>query len=85
MENLPKAFSNVSRVKIISCLAEGCKNVSCLVKTCGLSQSAVSQHLKKLRDLGIVRSEATGRDRLYRLTSKKAGEISAEILKLIKK
>lgn len=83
MKNLPKAFSNINRVKILSCLSDQDKNVTDMITKCGLSQSAVSQHLKKLKDLGVIDCESDGRDRIYHLKYKEAGIISRKILKLI--
>jgi DNA-binding transcriptional ArsR family regulator len=74
-------FSNLTRVKIIACLSEEDKNVSELIKTCKLSQSAVSQHLKKLKEAGIVFCHAKGKEKIYSLNSKEAGNISRKIIK----
>jgi len=60
------------------------RNVNGLVKNCDLSQSAVSQHLKKLKDLGVVKCKTKGRDRYYELKYDKAGDISKMILELMK-
>jgi len=83
MKNALKAFSNITRVKILSCLSEKDRNVTDLIKNCGLSQSAVSQHLKKLKDLGIIDCKDCGREKLYRIKKKIAGEISKNIFKFI--
>jgi DNA-binding transcriptional ArsR family regulator len=84
MNDFSGIFSNITRVKILSCLAEKNKNVTDLIRNCGLSQSAVSQHLKKLKNMGMVDYEIKGRERLYRLKHFEAGDISNRILKLIK-
>lgn len=83
MKNIISVFSNYTRIKIISCLLEKDRNVSDLIRKCGLSQSAVSQHLKKLRDLGVVACQADGRDKIYQLKNREIGDISQKILKLI--
>ncbi|MCL5017352.1 MAG: metalloregulator ArsR/SmtB family transcription factor [Patescibacteria group bacterium] len=85
MNELPKAFSNITRIKILSCLNGKTENVMDLVKKCGISQSAVSQHLKKLKDLGVVDCSVSGKERLYRLKYREAGDIAKRIIKLIKK
>jgi DNA-binding transcriptional ArsR family regulator len=41
--------------------------VSEIAKRVGLSQPAASQHLKVLRDAGLVRGRVDGRRRLYRV------------------
>ena len=83
MKNITTAFSNLSRVKLLACLSEGPKNVTELIGNCGLSQSAVSQHLAKLRDQGIVKTTREGREIIYKLKIKKAGKISKEIVILV--
>jgi len=85
MEQLLKAFSNITRVKILTCLSREDKNVSDLIKNCGLSQSAVSQHLKILKDSGLVECLSLGREKLYRVKYNQAGDIAQAILKLINK
>lgn len=76
------AFGNSVRVKLILCLSRGHKNVTELISTCGLSQSAVSQHLTKLREAGIVDAKKEGKEVWYSLTYKKAAEISRLLLSL---
>jgi DNA-binding transcriptional ArsR family regulator len=41
--------------------------VSAIAERVGLSQPAASQHLKVLRDAGLVRGRVDGRRRLYRV------------------
>jgi DNA-binding transcriptional ArsR family regulator len=83
MNELPKIFSNITRIKILSCLAKESRNVTDLIKNCGLSQSAVSQHLKKLKDEGVVDFQIDGKERLYKLKYREVGSISKRILSLI--
>jgi DNA-binding transcriptional ArsR family regulator len=78
------AFGNSIRVKLIQCLADKPKNVTELISTCGLSQSAVSQHLQKLREAGLVNVKQSGREVWYSLRSKKTAEISKLIVSLEK-
>jgi len=84
MDNLERAFSNLTRVKILACLSGNSKNVTGLINNCDISQSAVSQHLKKLKDMGLLECETIGRERVYSLRHEEAGEISRKILNLIK-
>jgi DNA-binding transcriptional ArsR family regulator len=84
MNELPKAFSNIARIKILSCLSGKKKNVTDLINNCGLSQSAVSQHLKKLKDLGMIDCSVNGKERVYRLKNGEAGNIAKKIINLIK-
>ncbi len=54
LSNLMKALANDKRLMIVSILAGGEKNVGDLETYVGLSQSALSQHLARLRRDGIV-------------------------------
>lgn len=51
-------------------------NVGDLIKNCGLSQSAVSQHLAKLKKARLVGSQKKGRAVWYFLKYKKAKKVS---------
>ena len=78
------AFSNPTRLRLISCIGSGEKNVTELIGNCCLSQSAVSQHLMKLRAEGIVKVRREGRMQLYSLIDPKISDISRDIIKLLR-
>ncbi len=82
--NIYSAFGNQIRTKLILCLANKRKNVTELINTCGLSQSAVSQHLNKLKKSGIVDSRKEGKEVWYSLRYKKAAKISDLLFSLEK-
>lgn len=77
-------FGSTPRLKLLTCLNEKSKNVSELIKNCGLSQSLVSQHLAKLRSLNLVAYEKKGKKVYYKLTKKSLGEISKKLLIYLK-
>ena len=83
MKNFTKAFASPIRVRILFCLLSGDKNVSGLIGDCDLSQSAVSQHLKKLKDIGVISCATFGKERLYSLTNKEFGLIAERILNFV--
>ncbi len=56
-----------TRRAILSRLAEGPQAVGQLAAGLPVSRPAVSQHLKVLKDAGLVRERAAGTRRLYRL------------------
>jgi ArsR family transcriptional regulator, lead/cadmium/zinc/bismuth-responsive transcriptional repressor len=60
-------FSDTSRVRLISALAAGEMNVSALAEAVGISESAVSHHLRGLRQLHLVRTRKNGREVYYRV------------------
>lgn len=77
------ALGNEVRLKLLICLHKKEKNVSELINNCGLSQSAVSQHLDKLRNAGLVITRKDGKQIYYSLSRKKIGRISKAIMSFI--
>ena len=65
--NLLKALSNERRLRIVCILYDGEKNVSELEAVIGLSQSALSQHLARLRRDGIVSTRRSAQTIYYSL------------------
>ncbi len=78
------ALANPVRLKLLCCLSKGRKNVQELIGNCGLSQSAVSQHLMKLRNAGLVRDEKEGKYVYYSLINIKAAKLAHEIEEFVK-
>ena len=62
-----RAFSDTSRVRIMSALLNGEMNVSALSRAVGISESAVSHHMRNLRQLRMVRARKEGRQVFYTL------------------
>ena len=60
-----RALSDTSRVRIISALANCELNVSALAEAVGISESAVSHHMRGLRQMRLVRSRKEGRQVFY--------------------
>jgi ArsR family transcriptional regulator len=77
------SLANVTRLKLLICLSEGKKNVTELIEKCTLSQSAVSQHLEKLRSSGIVKSEKVGKEVYYTLVNPEVAKLSHDILNFV--
>ncbi|MFN7108559.1 MAG: ArsR/SmtB family transcription factor [Brevundimonas sp.] len=71
-----RALSNEKRLMILCQLGEGEMSVGQLLPLVGLSQSALSQHLAKLRDEALV---ATRRDRIADPAVLKVIAVLAEI------
>ena len=59
------AFSDPSRLRIISALTKGEMNVSSISKKVGISASAVSHQMRNLRQLRLVKSRKVGREVYY--------------------
>jgi ArsR family transcriptional regulator len=78
------ALCNPVRLKLITCLAKNSRNVAQLINSCKLSQSAVSQHLYKLKKAGLVKYKKEGLYIFYSLKYKKTAQIAENIIKLKK-
>lgn len=61
------ALSDPTRRAILERLAEGPRAVGELASELPVSRPAVSQHLKTLKEVGLVIDQAVGTRRLYRL------------------
>jgi DNA-binding transcriptional ArsR family regulator len=61
------ALADGTRRAIVECLADGPRAVGELAAGLPVSRSAVSQHLKILKDAGLVEDAAAGTRRIYRL------------------
>jgi DNA-binding transcriptional ArsR family regulator len=61
------ALSDPTRRAIFELLAEGPTPVGQLAALLPVSRPAVSQHLRVLKDAGLVRDQAVGTRRLYRI------------------
>jgi DNA-binding transcriptional ArsR family regulator len=61
------ALADGTRRAIVARLADGPKAVGALAEGLPVTRSAVSQHLKVLKDAGLVSERAEGTRRIYRL------------------
>lgn len=66
---LLKSMANEHRLAILCRLATGEQPVSGLVEAVGLSQSALSQHLARLRAEGLVTTRRSSQQIFYALAS----------------
>lgn len=78
-KDICKAFCNAERLKILMCLQKS-KTVSELLKSCDLGQSALSQHLKVLKDSDLLKSNKVGKNVLYKTRDKKVLDIAKSLL-----
>ncbi len=68
--NIIKAISNENRVKLIFCLSKP-QSVTDLLNKCDLSQSALSQHLKILKNTGVAVCKKEGKQQIYSVNNPK--------------
>jgi len=76
-ESVFQAIACPTRRALLDVLASGESNVSDLVASLDVTQSAVSQQLAVLRSAGLVHERAEGRFRYYRLRAEPLAEIDA--------
>lgn len=60
-----RAFSDTSRVRIMSALLDGEKNVGALARLVGITESAVSHHMRGLRQMHLVTARRDGKEVYY--------------------
>ncbi|MCX6064902.1 MAG: metalloregulator ArsR/SmtB family transcription factor [Chloroflexi bacterium] len=60
-----RAFSDTSRVRILAAILEQEMNVSALAEQVGITESAVSHHLRGLRQMHIVQARRDGKEVFY--------------------
>lgn len=80
MNTIISSLSNEIRLKTLICLASGEKNVTELILNCHLSQSAVSQHLEKLRKAQLVATRKEGKEIYYSLKYPKSAKLARQII-----
>ena len=62
-----RAFSDTSRVRILSALVDQELNVTTLAELVGITDSAISHHLRGLRQMRLVQSRRDGKEVYYRI------------------
>ena len=67
LADLFSAFSDASRLRIISVLTQGELNVRAIAEAVDLTESATSHHLRGLRQMHLVRTRKEGRQVFYSL------------------
>ena len=81
--NLLRALGNERRLMILCKLVEwGEANVGALAEAVGLSQSALSQHLAKMREEGIVAFRRDAQTVWYRIADARTEELLATLHRL---
>ena len=72
---LLKALAHEARLMVLCQLVEGEHSVGALQDGSGLSQSALSQHLARLREESLVATRRDGQTIYYRLADAKAARV----------
>jgi ArsR family transcriptional regulator len=63
-----RAFSDTSRVRILSAILERELNITTLAEMVGLTESAVSHHMRGLRQMHLVQARRDGKEVYYTVT-----------------
>lgn len=85
ISSLLRRIANPTRLMILCQISEKEKNVSELLKTVEVSQSALSQHLALLKKYKIIKDEKCGKFVFYSIKDQKTKEILGFLTKICKK
>lgn len=75
-------LANPHRLRVLCALHMGEHSVSALEKVVDLSQSALSQHLAKLREANIVSTRREAQTIYYTIADERAGRLLAVLVEL---
>jgi DNA-binding transcriptional ArsR family regulator len=75
--NVYEALADPHRRRIIELVGERERTAGAIVEALGISQPGASQHLKALRDAGLVAVRKDAQRRFYRLRPEKLAEVDA--------
>jgi DNA-binding transcriptional ArsR family regulator len=75
-------LSNEKRLQLLVCL-ERPHTVTELLNKCDLSQSALSQHLAKLKKAGFIDCSRKGNNQIYKTVNTNIIKVAKSIIKLI--
>ena len=77
------ALANQRRLQVLCVLMEvGESNVGTLVERIGISQSALSQHLARMREEGILAFRRESQTLFYRIADPRIAELMGELYRL---
>jgi DNA-binding transcriptional ArsR family regulator len=80
-----RTFSDTSRVRILSALVSSEMNISALAETIGISESAISHHMRGLRQMQIVQSRREGKEVYYKIEDEHIIELFQQGVNHVKK
>lgn len=79
MQQALEAISHPGRREMLRLVLDGERTVNELAERVGVSQPAASQHLRVLREAGLVRGRVDGRRRLYRVDPEGLERLRSEL------
>jgi DNA-binding transcriptional ArsR family regulator len=81
--DLCQVLSNAKRQKILYVLEDGERTVSELTELTEISQPTVSQHLRKMRDKGVVTKRSEGNKSYYQIRDQRLMEASNTVREVL--
>lgn len=75
-----KVLGNESRLMLLRLIGEEPRTVGALAVATGLSQPLVSQHLRTLRQVGLVAATRSGKEVTYRIADRHVTHVIADAL-----
>ena len=82
MDATLRALANPTRRAILELVWDAERASSEIAEAVGATRPAASQHLKMLRQAGLVRVRADGSQRLYRVDTERLAEVRAALERL---
>lgn len=67
LSKVSKAFSDDNRIKILTFLSDGPKNVTQVADQLDVEENLASHHLRVLASLGFLKNDKKGREVFYRI------------------
>ena len=83
LSRLTKALADPHRVRLVELLARRGLCVTAAARELGLSQPLVSQHLRVLRQAGLIRGERRGRRVHYHVEARTWAKLVAQLSALV--
>lgn len=81
--DLCQVLCNAKRQKLLYVLQDGERTVSELAEITDISQPTVSQHLRKMRDKGVVKKRSEGNQSYYSIRDERLIEASNTIRQVL--
>jgi DNA-binding transcriptional ArsR family regulator len=75
LAELFRALGDASRIRILSAIANQELNVGVIAEVVGISESAVSHHMRGLRQMRLVKARKDGREVYYTLDDDHVAEL----------
>lgn len=80
---LCQVLCNAKRQKILHVLQDGEKTVTEIAESTDISQPTVSQHLRKMRDKGVVTKRSEGNKNYYAIRDERIIEASTTLREML--